>query len=61
MFSNNSKKSKLQGRWQPYYRIIEKITPVSFRIKNQFDGIVSKVHAEHLRLAKVDEWHIPRD
>ena len=27
-------KSKLQGRWQPYYRIIEKITLLSFRIKN---------------------------
>ena len=54
-------KSKLQGRWQPYYRSIEKTTPVSFRIKNQLDGTVTKAHAEHLRLANVDEWDIPKD
>ena len=54
-------KSKLQGRWQPYYRIIEKTTPVSFRIKNQLDGTLTKVHTEHLRLANIDEWDIPKD
>ena len=34
---------------------------MSFRIKNQLDGTVTKVHAEHLRLANVDEWDIPKD
>ena len=34
---------------------------MSFRIKNHLDGTVTKVHAEHLRLANVDEWDIPKD
>ena len=34
---------------------------MSFRIKNQLDGTVTKVHAEHLRLANVDKWDIPKD
>ena len=42
------RKSKLQGRWCPYYRIIEKTSPVSFRIKNQLNGTVTKTHAEHI-------------
>ena len=25
-------------------------------IRNQLDGTITKVHAEHLRLANVDEW-----
>ena len=28
-------------------------------IRNQLDGLAVKVHAEHLRLAKVEEWEIP--
>ena len=54
-------KNKLQGRWQPYYRIIEKTTPMSFRIKNQLDDTLTKVHAEHLKLGNVDQWDIPKD
>ena len=41
-------KSKLQGRWCPYFRIIEETTPVTFHLKNQLDGTITKVHAEHL-------------
>ena len=55
------RKSKLQGRWCPYYRIIEKTSPVSFHIKNQLNGTVTKTHAEHIRLANLDEWEIPKD
>ena len=44
----------------PYYRIIEKITPVTFHLKNQLDGTITKFHAEHLQLATVDDCEIPR-
>ena len=35
---------------------MKKTTPVSFKIRNQLDGTITKVHAEYLRLANVDEW-----
>lgn len=58
---NHHKHSKLNSNWKPFYRIIEKTTPVSFKIRNQLDCTVTKAHAEHLRLANVDEWDIPKD
>lgn len=57
---NHLRKSKLEERWKPYYRIIEQTSPVSFIIKNQLDGTTTKAHAEHLRLAKIDEWELPQ-
>ena len=59
--SNSSKESESEGRWGPYYRIIEKTSPVSFHLKNQLDGSVSKLHAENIRLANIDNWEIPKD
>ena len=56
---NNAKKSKLSARWLPHYRIIEKTTPVSFKIRNQVDGKVIKAHARNLRLANLAEWPEP--
>ena len=55
------RKSKLEGRWCPYYRIIEQTSPVSFKLKNQLGGSVTKAHAEHIRLANVGDWEIPKD
>ena len=48
-FKQQQCKSKLQGRWFPYNRIIEKRTPVTFCLKNQSDSIISKKHAEYLQ------------
>lgn len=53
-YKNNQKKSKLDARWVPYHRVIEKTGPASYVIKNQLTGTTSKVHAEMLRLAKID-------
>ncbi len=39
--------------------MVEKTSPVTYVIRNQLDGVVVRVHAEHLRLAKVEEWEIP--
>ena len=40
--------SKLQARWYPYYRVTEKTTPITFHLKSQLDGTITKAHAEHL-------------
>lgn len=34
---------------------------MTFKIKNQLDGKVTKAHKELLRFAKIDEWDIPKD
>ena len=52
--------SKLDLKWEPFYRIIEQCSPVNYVIKNQLDGKTVKVHAEHIKLAKVNEWQIPK-
>ena len=36
-------KSKLQGRWYPYYRIIEKTTPVTIHLKKKLDGTIERL------------------
>ena len=58
-YKRHQRRNKLEGKWQPYYRVVEKTSPVTYVIRNQLDGVVVKVHAEHLRLAKVEEWEIP--
>ncbi|XP_069114496.1 uncharacterized protein [Argopecten irradians] len=44
-----------------YKRIIEQTGPVSFKVRNQLTGEVTKTHARHLRIANVDEWELPKD
>ena len=51
--------NKLQGKWLPYFRILEKRTPVTFIIENILDRSTEKVHAEHLHLANLD-WEVPK-
>ena len=40
---------------------MRKTSDVTFLIKNQLDGTTTKAHAEQLRLAKIDEWEIPKN
>ena len=61
IYNNYHRKNKFENKWRPYYRIIEKTGPVSYRIKNQLDGSVSRVYAGDIRLAHVDEWQITKD
>lgn len=44
---------------KPYYRILTQTSPVSYLRKNQLTGNSTNVHAEHIRLANVDDWEIP--
>lgn len=60
-YKNNQRQTKLQAKWKPFYRISEQTSPVTFKIKNQLDGKVTKAHKELLRFAKIDEWDIPKD
>lgn len=60
-YVNNQRQSKLQNKWQPFYRTIKQTGPVTFEIKNQLTGRVTKAHQELLRLAPIDEWKIPQD
>ena len=50
--------SKLDSNWLTHYVIIEQTTPVSFKVRNQLTGAVSRVHADALRLANT-EWIMP--
>jgi len=60
-YKNHLRKSKLDSKWKPFYRIIEQKSPVSFIIKNQLNGTTTKVHAQHLKPATVEEWNIPSE
>ncbi|BFZ04571.1 hypothetical protein BsWGS_07610 [Bradybaena similaris] len=57
-YKNFQKTSKLDARWKPYYVVIEKTGPVSFRIKEQLSGRIIKAHAEHLKAVDL-QWNIP--
>jgi hypothetical protein len=59
-YRNHTRKSKLDPKWTPYFRILEQTSPVTFIIKNQLDGSTLKVHAQHLKLANVNTWDIPQ-
>ena len=58
-YKNHHKRGKLDVCWRPYYAVIENTGPVSYRIRNQLTGSVTKAHAEHLRAASIEEWEIP--
>ena len=54
-YKNHHRRGKLDVRWRPYYVVIENTGPVSYRIRDQLTGSVTKVHAEHLRAASIEE------
>ena len=52
---------KLTLHWKPYYRIVEQLSPVNFRIRHQLTGKAKVVHAENLQLAFPEEvWDVER-
>ena len=53
-YLNHKRESKLSPKWLPNFIIIKQTGPLSFRIKNQLTGYVSKAHRDHLRLAPLD-------
>ncbi len=41
--------------------MIDQTSPVTYIIRNQLDGSTTKSHAEHLRIADLDQWELPKD
>ena len=39
--------------------VVEKTGPISYRIRDQLTGSVSKANAEHFRAESIEEWEIP--
>ena len=60
-YKRHQRRSKLECQWQPYYRIVEVKSPVTYIIGNQLTGVQLKAHAIHLRKAKIDQWSLPTD
>ena len=40
---------------------MRKTTPVTFCLKIHWDGTITKAHTEHLWLAQLDDWEMPKD
>ena len=48
---------KLQLKWKPYYRVIEKVGPVNYRIRHQLTNKCKLVHVNRLHAAHIeDNW-----
>ena len=54
-----NRQGKLDQKWRPYNRIVEKTSPVIFVIWDQLAGKVKRVHANDLKLAELSEWENP--
>ncbi|MCG8075992.1 MAG: hypothetical protein JAY75_07095 [Candidatus Thiodiazotropha taylori] len=59
-YKNNTRSSKLESRYHPYYRIIRKTGEHNYEIRSQLGGNVRRVHSDNLRPANIDEWVIPK-
>ena len=59
-YKNFHKKNRLGQKWLPFYVIIERTGPVSYRIRDQLTSSVTKAHAEQLRAANIDRWELPK-
>ena len=59
-WEKHKREGKIDNYFNPYYRVTEKVSPVTYIIRNQLDGTTQSVHADHIKLAKIDQWEIPR-
>ena len=57
---NANKSTKHSVRWFPYHRIVKQTGPVSYMVRDQVSGRLRRAHAQHLKLAKLDKWDIPK-
>lgn len=57
---NHRKANKLDSKWFPYFRIIEKTGPVTYVLRNQLDGTKVKTHERHIKAAHIEQWNIPQ-
>ena len=53
---------KFALRWKPFYRIVQRVTPVSYKIADITTGREKIVHSENLRPAEPEHtWDVPRE
>lgn len=57
-FKKHKKRSKIDNRYLPYYRVIAKNSPLTFVIKNVLTGEVVKSHAINIKHANLEAWEI---
>lgn len=48
----------LDNKRIPYYRIINKIWPLSFNVKSQLIGVTTKTYVRHIKPAEINKWEI---
>ncbi len=57
---NNQKQGKLDSNWIPHFRILQQTGSSSYIVQHQVTGKIRRVHADHLRLAIIDnQWDDP--
>ena len=59
-YKNLHKRSKLQPKWIPYYRVIEKPSDRTLIIKNQLDNQIVRCHVDQVRKANIEDWCVPK-
>ena len=47
--------SKLTSKWKPYFYVVEKVSPVLYKIRNQLSGDSKVVHVENLQPAHPEQ------
>ena len=47
-WEKHKREGKIDNYFYPYYRVIEKVSPVTYIIRNQLDGTTQSVHADHI-------------
>ena len=58
---NHQRNSKLEKKWRPYFRVVEKLSNLTYKIRNQLNGTVTTSHVQHLRRAPIEQWPIPEE
>ena len=58
---NNNRTNKLDSRWTPYWRVLQRLSDKTYVIRNQLNGTITQSHIDNLRLANIGEWDIPKD
>ena len=57
-YQNHQKTSKIDNNYLPYYRVIEKRSPLTVLIKNILTSKVDKAHATNIKHANLENWEI---
>ena len=54
----HKRESKLDSKWQPYYRIMKRTGDKTWELRDQLTGKIIKSSTDNMRLANIDKWEI---